>query len=237
MPLPGPGSPRAFSDLNQNIPAGGRASNTANSKLSDFFPLYPDSNQSAPHAISEIIVVEHLSSFDFLQLKYSWDLDAGNDLDTFTGFINTGTIYDSDWVGFGQGDANVPAGSGTPYLTWGGDITTAGGSEAILVNIARFNTENPTTTSNIIEIKMNAVWYSGRNTGNVDVVLTTWTGGTMVYNGTTKDWTNSGGTLVQNISLSTNVATQSTASNISTSDSIAQFLYNKTTDTATIQLL
>ena len=46
-----------------------------------------------------------LLPFDYMVIKYKWAPGAGVDLDTFTGFVNTGiSTLDKKWVGFGLGN-------------------------------------------------------------------------------------------------------------------------------------
>lgn len=176
-----------------------------------------------------------LNPFDYLVVRYIWTDLAGRDLDTFTGFINTGTVYDNDWVGFGQGDPKVPgsAPDATAYLFWASD-NTASGVEAVLINPKQFVIDNPGTATEI-QVRLNAVWWSQRLTGDVQVQLTTYLGGTMSKSGF--DFVNTGGVLVDSITLGTNVDRLSTSKNIADSTNVAIARYNKTTKTATIQLI
>jgi hypothetical protein len=176
-----------------------------------------------------------LNPFDYLVARYIWTADAGRDLDTFTGFINTGTQYDNDWVGYGQGDPKVPAGASdsTAYLFWASDNTQSG-VEAVLMNLKQFVLDN-TGTPLEIQVRMNAVWWAQRLTGEVQVQLTTYLGGTMSKQGF--DFINTGGVLVDQITLTTNVDKQSQSANIANSTDVAIVRYNKNTKAATIQLV
>lgn len=175
-----------------------------------------------------------IEDFDFMVLRYTWTGAAGTDLDTFTGLINTGTIYDDDYVGFSQGDTKVPAGSSTPYIWWGSD-NTGTGVEAILIDIKKFIEDNP-STPNPIQVRMNAVWFATRLTGDITVGVTTYTGGTMSYDAPTFNFINTGGAEVQNISLPFNVLANNTNHVITDSSPVAILDYDKTTETATLTL-
>lgn len=193
----------------------------------------------------------NLSNFDYLVIRYIWETGDGIDLDTFTGFENTGTSYDGDplsrinWVGYAQNPVSgsptgippdnriIPQGSSIPYLNWGTDNTTGAGVEAILVNFAQFITDNP-STSNPIQIRMNAVWYNTLQSGDITVQITTYSGGTMSLVGT--DFVNSGGSMVNNVSLPVNIGTQSTAAQIANSQDVAVVSYDITTSSATLTL-
>ena len=182
---------------------------------------------------AEVIV---LPDFDYLKITYSWTAGvSGSDLDTFTGLIDTGTVYDNDWVGFGQGDAKVPAGSATPYVWWAGD-NTAGGKETVLVDFKQFLTDNP-STPNPIRIRMNAVWYSGRLSGDTVVSVTTYKGGTMSLDAPTFDFINTGGVEVSNESSPVNVALTSNSGLIANSQDIAVVEYDKVTLAAELILV
>ena len=76
---------------------------------------------------------------DYMIIKYKWALGAGADLDTFTGFINTGiSALDNKWVGFGL-NKEVPSNSTAQdsYIMWGGDITDLTGTETCLINFKK----------------------------------------------------------------------------------------------------
>lgn len=176
-----------------------------------------------------------LPDFDFLKITYSWEPEAGSDLDTFTGLIDTGTAFDNDWVGLGQGDAKVPAASSTPYLWWAGD-NTSGGKETVLVDFKQFLIDNP-GVPNPINIRMNAVWYSGKLTGNVSVGITTYKNGTMSLDAPNFDFINTGGVVVSDVSYPTVIDLESTSSNIIDSQDVAVIDYDQSDNSATITLL
>ncbi|WP_346318190.1 hypothetical protein [Chitinophaga sp. YIM B06452] len=176
-----------------------------------------------------------LSEFDYLVVRYLWTDADGRDLDTFTGFINTGTAFDNDWVGYGQGDGKIPAGASDAdaYLFWASD-NTASGVEAVMANFKKFVEDNAGTADEI-NVRMNAVWWSQRLTGDVQVQLTTYLGGTMEKVGF--DFVNTGGVLVDQVTLNANVAAVSQTKNIIDSTDVAIIRYNKLTKEATIQLV
>lgn len=177
-----------------------------------------------------------LDPFDYLVITYSWTSDDGTDLDTFTGFINTGTAYDNLWVGYGQANNPVIPTGGTvtnSYLYWAGDNTGVG-NESILTSFKNFVDNNP-SAPNLVQVRMNAVWWGSRLAGNVTVAITTYLGGTMSQSGF--DFVNTGGVQVQQIALSTNVVTQNHDKDINNSDNVAVVTYNKTTKSAQIQLV
>src|SRR4051812_23728310 len=118
-----------------------------------------------PFNVGSLVV---LDKFDYLVLRYKNNA-GGTDLDTGTGFTGTGTDQDIDytananWVGYSKSEP-------TPYLTWAGDNTTAGGVEAILVDFKKFISDHPGIGSTI-KIRLHAWWYTSigtdANAGNV----------------------------------------------------------------------
>lgn len=186
-------------------------------------------------AMTAVSNATELNPFDYLVVRYIWSETAGRDLDTFTGFIATGTIYDNDWVGFGQGDPKVPAGAtdAAAYLFWASDNTQSG-VEAVLMNLKQFVLDSVGIPSEI-QVRMNAVWWSQRLSGEVGVQLTTYLGGTMSKVG--YDFVNTGGVQVDQVTLSTNVDKQSTSANIVNSKDVAIVRYNTVSKAATIQLI
>lgn len=194
-----------------------------------------------------------LDNFDFMVLRYIWTTGSGIDLDSFTGLINTGTIYDGNpttragWVGYAQnpnpgtgspdsGSRVIPYGSTTPYLNWGTDNTTGNGIEAILVDLKQFIHDFPATPSPV-SVKMNAVWYNTKESGNITVEVTTYLGGTMSLDPTTHNFINSGGVVVDTIDIPVTLNIQSRAALITSSQAIARMDYDKTTNTATLTLI
>lgn len=193
-----------------------------------------------------------LGDFDFMVLRYIWSVGAGTDLDSFTGLINTGTEYDGNpitrenWVGYGQnpdpstgnvgsGSRVIPYGSSTPYLNWGSDSTLDAGIEAILVDLKQFISDFP-LTPNPVSVKMNSVWFAAKESGDITVEVTTYKGGTMALDPATHNFVNTGGVVVDTISQPYNVALQSQAFLITSSQPTAQMDFDKTTNTATLTL-
>jgi hypothetical protein len=145
-----------------------------------------------------------LLPFDYLIVRYKWALGAGQDFDTFTGFVNTGTTLDNKYMGFGHGFGDSlfnPATPTVPYIMWGGDNTSANGVEACLVNFSKITADHPTL--NAIQLRMAGAWYNSKGTGNIDIEITTFLGGTMRQLG--YDFVNTGGVQVQQLTFSKNI--------------------------------
>lgn len=172
--------------------------------------------------------------FDYMVLRYSWAASGGSDLDTFTGFINTGTQHDNDWVGYGQGDNRVPVGAANPYMWWGSD-NTANGVESILVNMKLLEQDYPNLPE-IVQVRLNAVWWGTKGTGDVSVQMSTYLGGTMRYDSPTFNFVNEGGVVVDNQTIPRNVQVSNHLKDINQSTPVAVLNWNKTTKSATLTL-
>ena len=161
-------------------------------------------------------------SQDTFRITYTWTQgDGGTDLDTLTGIApGTGTEYgagidtdgvlnaDADnFVGFkppGIGGETTHIGgtfaSGNYFLAWAGDNVAGAGVEDVLVNQDYMISQNSTLTE--FEIQLYSRWYSSIGTGEIDIAVELWTGGTWSDEGTYFE--NSGGTLQDTISFSLN---------------------------------
>jgi len=176
---------------------------------------------------------QYLLEFDYLVIKYSWGSTAGTDLDTFTGVINSGTILDNDWVGFAQGSSVPNSVTLTnSYIYWAGDNRQTGGSEAVFMNFSKIRTDYNLST---ISTKMNAVWYSNRQSGNITIEVKTYLGGVMSLSGF--DFINTGGTVVQTLPFNKNIPTSSTSANIANSTSLGYVEYVGNTKTGRISII
>jgi hypothetical protein len=145
-----------------------------------------------------------LSPFDYLVVRYKWALGAGVDFDTFTGIINTGTELDNKYMGFGHGfgtEFPEAATAASSYIMWAGDNTQSNGIETCLVNFSKIILDHPLLDT--IQVRMAGAWYNTVGTGNIDVEVTTYLGGTMVKSGF--DIINTGGTQIQQLTFSKNI--------------------------------
>lgn len=172
-----------------------------------------------------------LDNFDYIVLRYK-NNSGGTDLDTFTGFADNGLSvdinYDSNtnWVGF--------AGGSSSYITWGGDNTSGGGVEAVLIDFKKLINDFP-SVGDSIRVRLHAWWYNSRSTGNVQLELQTWLGGVApVQSG--YDFVKSDGTTVDNILLDTNVTCVRGSNSVSVNcgQKLAEIIYNKVNKTAVL---
>lgn len=173
-----------------------------------------------------------LDNFDFLVLRYI-NNSGGTDLDTFTGFADNGLSVDidyggnSNWVGFSH-----PTGS---YITWGGDNTSAGGVEAVLIDFKQLVTDFPSAPDSI-RLRLHAWWYSGRTTGAAQLQLQTWLGGT-VPTPSGYDFVKSDGSTVDTVLLDTNVTCNRAGilpPQVNCAQRLGEIIYNKITKTAVL---
>lgn len=130
-----------------------------------------------------------INDFDYLVARYFWLPGAGTDLDTATGFLNTGVAgIDNNWVGWSNG-YTVPGNSSSApsfidnsqYLQHSGD-NTGTGAECVLIRFAKFAEDYPSAPSPI-QVGMFATWFSSRGTGDAKFELIAYKGGNMVKNG------------------------------------------------------
>lgn len=142
-----------------------------------------------------------LLDFDYMVVRYKWAEGAGQDLDTFTGFVNTGTEWDDKYMGYGHGYGNILPNNSTAansFIMWGGDNTNTIGVESCLVNFSNMTLNYPDLNS--IQLRMAGAWYNSVGTGNIDIEIVTYKGGTMSQSG--YDFSNTGGNEVQKINFS-----------------------------------
>lgn len=176
-----------------------------------------------------------LMPFDYMIIKYKWALGAGKDLDTFTGFINTGTEWDNKYMGYGHGFGNSLVGNNSttdPYMLWAGDNTSDNGIETCLVNFTKITTDYPVLKT--VQVRMAAAWYARKESGDIDIEVTTYQGGTMSKVG--YDITSKGGTQMQQLVFSKNVSTTPWDKNINNVTNIGYITYTKSSGTGRITL-
>ena len=173
-----------------------------------------------------------LLPFDYMVIKYKWAPGAGVDLDTFTGFVNTGiSTLDKKWVGFGLGN-EIPTSAiaQDSYIMWGGDIQDVSGTETCLINFKKV--KEVYSNLNDIQIRMAGVWWVSKASGNIDVEITTFLGGTMIKEG--KDIINNDGNQVQQLNFSKNISEQGKRLSIDQVTPIGYINYSNNQSTAKV---
>ncbi|WP_149208235.1 DUF5977 domain-containing protein [Flavobacterium johnsoniae] len=181
-----------------------------------------------------------LLPFDYMVIKYKWtlkaneSLGAGKDLDTFTGLLNTGiSKLDNKWVGYGQENEISSSTNFTAenaFVMWGGDITDATGTETSFVNLKKL--KEGYRDLNDIQIRMAAVWWDSKGTGDIDIEITTYLGGTMTK--VDKDIINENGNQVQQLNFSKNISAQNQSRSIDYATNIGYITHNLNTSTAKV---
>jgi hypothetical protein len=172
-----------------------------------------------------------LDNFDFLVLRYI-NNNGGIDLDTFTGFADNGLPVDIDygantnWRGFSGGTSD--------YITWGGDNTTGGGVEALLIDFKKLITDFP-FVGDSIRVRLHAWWYNSRTSGNARLELQTWLGG-IAPTQSGFDFVKTDGSTVDTILLDTNVTCQRSgvAIRAECAQQMGEIIYNKVNKTAVL---
>ena len=151
-----------------------------------------------------------VEDFDYAVIRYRWLSSGGQDLDTRTMLTNPNR--NNAMVGWDRLSTD------NGYLVWNGD-NTANGVETVLLDVKKILSDYPQQVT--IEADMRAFWFSSRLDGNLDIEFATYKGGTMQKSG--YDFVNTGGSLVQNLKVSTN--TQDT-NNSGDGERLAKLTYN-----------
>ncbi|SHH27332.1 DUF5977 domain-containing protein [Flavobacterium defluvii] len=145
-----------------------------------------------------------LQPFDYMVIRYKWALGAGRDFDTFTGIVSTGTPWDNKYMGYGHAQGTELPNNGsasTSYIMFAGDNQQNNGVEACLVNFDKLASDYTSLKS--IPIRMAGAWYGQIGTGNIDIEITTFSGGTMEKSG--YDFINVDGSQIQQLNFSKNI--------------------------------
>lgn len=184
--------------------------------------------------------VIEFNPFDYMVVRFVYTKpENGSDLDIMVYYDNTGTIQDKDAVGFGQNPNSFKTPSdltpeGDSYLWWANDdVSSPNGIcvEAVVIGVKNF-VASAGTSVDILDIPLRVGWFGGRGDGDVTIELVTYSGGTMYKSGT--DILNSGGTVVDIQSTTTNVTSGFGRVTEIHSNLVGTVQYNKITKTATL---
>lgn len=177
------------------------------------------------------IVVTQLQPFDYCVITFGFQDYDGVNLQTFAGGVNTGTQLDIAWAGVSPSYSEFPYNSAPQdaFYCWRKDMY---GRERLLLNFSLISTLEIAAATTDMGIR--AAWQICR-AGDFDMRCRTYLGGTMQDNGT--DYTNSGGTLVQDITVSGNLTKMDSYPGYNTAENAAMIRYNRSTKKATLQLL
>jgi hypothetical protein len=130
---------------------------------------------------SQIVVIEN---FDYMVVRYHWEEGSGYDLDILVGFEANESSIDGQYVGYAGGHESVPDGTlnSDAYLWWAVDNTASFGYEAVLIGMKKFIADF-TTTGNIVQVGLYAVWFNNPISGAFQVELVTYKNGSMSREG------------------------------------------------------
>jgi len=177
-----------------------------------------------------------LLPFDYMTIKYKWALGAGLDFDTFTGIVSTGIEWDNRYMGFGHGfGTELPNNSTTlqAYIMYAGDNQKNNGVEACLINFNKMISDYSSLQS--IPIRMAGAWYGQTGTGNIDIEINTYSGGTMQKVISDYDFINVGGSQIQQLTFSKNIPKPPLwANDIDKVTHIGYITYDKNSSTAKV---
>ncbi|WP_426327864.1 hypothetical protein [Pedobacter sp. R-06] len=177
-----------------------------------------------------------IADFDHVAVRYHWDQGAGQDLDIFVGFEQTGTPFDGVYVGYSSPNRTVPANTvpeSSAYLWWASDNTGVSGYEAVLIGMEKFIDAHP-NAANIIEVGLYAIWFGTPVTGDFSIELVTYKGGSMELVGT--NFVNNGGVQVSNDTIALNTMKRRTTGTLSDYFKLGSLVYNRTTKSATLNI-
>lgn len=127
-----------------------------------------------------------LDPFDYLIITYQYRSDDfRRDLDSATGFANTGSIQDTKIVGCGQNSQYITPDSSrninNAYLYQAGDDVGNGLGESIVVNFKQLDLENVSVNDDV-RVELYAGWclHNTQVSGDItNVSITSYIGGTM----------------------------------------------------------
>ena len=149
--------------------------------------------------------VDMTPPFDYIVLKYNWTDADGTDFDTATHVERTEiSNLDNKYVGYMLGysiTSHIVNGETRYYLQHGGDNRQSG-AECAMINMKEIMDNCGDIES--FDVYVAGTWYRSRGEGNVTCEMTLYSGGTM-EGPNDYVFTNSGGTVVDNRSLSKNV--------------------------------
>jgi hypothetical protein len=129
-------------------------------------------------ADSNLVIIDDLTftlNADYITIEYTFT--DGQDLDTRTRIAGI-----PGYVGWGQ-QVNIDN-----IIEWGGDNTSITGSESALINVAEFKKQYPGATNLTVDCR--AQWYGTAGTTPIVLLVTAYTGGTMILDSTKFKWTN-----------------------------------------------
>ena len=182
-----------------------------------------------------------LSAFDYIVVKYKWAPGAGSDLDTFTGFVNTGIdTVDNKWMGYSlehpfKSELPIDSNAEDTYIMWLGDVQELTGVETCLISFKKLGEVYPDL--NTIQVRMACIWYDPElpgDTGNIDVEIETYLGGTMGKSTSGLNFENNGGTKGTPLNFSIKISKYNDSASITDATNVGYITYTKSSSTGQI---
>lgn len=182
-----------------------------------------------------------IPEFDFLVVRYFWDYDGGQDLDTATGIVDTNIPQiNNKSVGYkATGSVSQLGNTNSPYLKWGSD-NTATGYESVLIDPSSLYTEHPELQDQI-NILLTSVWWSTKRSGDVSFSITTYIGGTMsledfnyINNGGQQVFTQN---FIKNIESTNRASVEDENFQDAEGNKLGKIIFKNSDNTAKLQLL
>ena len=180
-------------------------SNPSKKPISEDLHVIQKENKNEKSLALNLNGVDMTPPFDYMVLRYNWTDADGKDFDTATHVENTKINgLDNQYVGYMLGSSiisHIVNGETRYYLQHGGDNTKSG-AECAMINMKEIMENCGDIES--FDVYVAGTWYRSRGEGNVTCEMTLYSGGTM-EGPNDYVFTNSGGTVVDNRSLSKNV--------------------------------
>jgi hypothetical protein len=127
---------------------------------------------------SDLTIIDDTSFLldaDYITIEYKFT--DGQDLDT-----RTRVTKFPDYVGWSQlNEIN-------DIIIWSGDNTSSSGSESVLIDLVKFREGYSSETNLTVDCR--AQWYGSVGSNPIELFVTAYKGGEMIFNNTTYDWSN-----------------------------------------------
>jgi hypothetical protein len=128
---------------------------------------------------------------DYVVMRYFWTDADGEDLDSATRALGSG-IAAMDGKVTGWRMADVGDAALESYICWGGDNMFSG-QETVMLDLRALRAQYGQVASSF-NVELFANWYKSKLSGNAEIWVTAYQGGTMRKTGTL--WVNDGGVMI-----------------------------------------
>lgn len=180
--------------------------------------------------VSSEVVIRNV---DYVVLKYRWF--SGEDLDSLTYITNAigsmASSINNVKVGYIRNASRQYVPSKNNYLLWWGDDNRVTGEENILLNIKNMKDYYSEYIPELLNIEMDACWFSIVSQTQPIIEVTGYKGGTMSHSG--YQFVNNGGEMVAQQTIQ---AVNMSTTTIHEYRNVANVKYNKDTETFTLTI-